>query len=294
MKALKKGDRIGVVSPSSFIENQKQIDKAIKYFESLGLKPVLGKHITDKWRYMGGTPENRAKDVMDFYKDKSIKAIFCTRGGAGSEYLLDLLDYECIKKNLKPLAGFSDTTFLQNAILTKSGGVNFSGFLMVYDFKKSGLDTLINHSLQDLLFGKKVSCRGGICINKGKAEGILVGGCLSVLSYLCGTKYFPDLKGKILILEDIGLKTYQLDLLLQQLKRQKNFNKLKGIIFGGFIDSIVIDPEDGSVEEVIDTFCKDLKMPILKNFPYSHSKSRIVVPLGAKVKLDAAKCLLEF
>ena len=165
---------------------------------------------------------------------------------------------------------------------------------MVYDFKKAGLDILIGRSLQDLLFCKNVSCRGGTCVNEGKAEGILVGGCLSVLAYLCGTKYFPDLKGKILIMEDIGLKTYQLDLLLQQLKRQKNFDKLKGIIFGNFTDSFVIDPEDGTVEEVVDNFCKGLKLPILKDFPYSHAKSRVVVPLGAKVKLDAAKCLLEF
>ena len=293
MFKLKKGDKVGIVSPSSFITNKEWVEKGTKYLKSLGLVPVFGKHVYGKYRFMSGTAEQRANELKTFYKDPEIKAIFASAGGGGSLYVLDKLDFDIIKKNPKPLIGFSDTTALQNGIYSRVGNVNPTGFTLHYDFRDGQIDKSVDRSLMAVLFGKELVAKGGKTIRKGMAEGRLVGGCLSVLCYLCGTKYFPDLKDAILILEDVSEKTYRIALLLQQIKMQPNFDKVKGIVFGKFTDSTVFIPEDGTPDEVIDYFCKDLKIPVIKDFPYSHEKSRYVLPLGAKVRLDAMSKALE-
>ena len=293
MFKLKKGDKVGVVSPSSFVFYPERIERGVEYLKSLGLVPVLGKHVFGKFRYMSGTVKDRADDLMSFYKDPEIKAIFATAGGAGSIYLLDDLDYSIIKKNPKPLFGFSDTTALQNGIFSQVKNINYTGFTLHFDFKEDKLDKMIDKSLKQVFKGESYECKGGKIVVKGGAEGKLVGGCLSVLSYLCGTKYFPDLQDAVLVLEDVSEKTYKIDLFLQQLKMQPNFDKLKGIVFGGFSDSIITASEDGTVDDVIKSFCKDLKIPVIKDFPYSHGESRYVLPLGAKVRVDADRKVLK-
>ena len=122
MFQLQKGDKVGIISPSSCLENN-DITPAIEYLRTLGFKPVLGKYVHDQYRYMGGTDKQRAEDIMRFFIDKSIKALFCTRGGAGSLKLLPFLDYEKIKKNPKPIFGLSDSTALQNAIYAKTKNI---------------------------------------------------------------------------------------------------------------------------------------------------------------------------
>ena len=108
---------------------------------------------------------------------------------------------------------------------------------------------------------------------------------MSVLTYLCGTKYFPSLKDKILLIEDVGEKTYKIDLMLNQLKQQKDFAKLKGIIFGQFTDCTVASENDGSIEDVIKDFASGIKIPTIYNFDYGHIDHSRIIPLGLKVKI---------
>ena len=142
---------------------------------------------------------------------------------------------------------------------------------------------------QNTLFDNHQTIVSGDCLKKGECKGKIIGGCLSVLTYLCGTEYFPNLSGKILLLEDIGEKTYKIDLMLNQLKQQKNFNKLKGIIIGQFHNCIISDKEDGTIEDCIKDFTKDLNIPIITNFAYGHVKERYVVPLNKIITLKATK-----
>jgi muramoyltetrapeptide carboxypeptidase len=293
MAKLYKGNKVGIASPSGFIVSEQNIETAISYIESLGYVPIVGKNVYKKWRYMAGTINERVKDLMDFYKDPDIKAIFTTVGAGGSQYLLDKLDYNLIQANPKPLIGFSDTTAIQNAIYTKTGIVNFTGFTMHYDFRNGAIDELIDKSLQDLLKGKSFIAKGGKTVHRGIAEGKLVGGCLSVLRNLCGTEYYPDLTDSILLLEDVGERTYRTDLMLLQLRQNPTFKNVRGIIFGEFSDSEIRMAEDGNIDSIIYEFCKDLNIPIIKNFPYSHEDRRYVLPLGANVKLDATKHTLK-
>ena len=134
MFCLKPEDKVGIITPSSFI-NRGDIDPGLKYLQSLGLKPVLGAHTYAQWRYMGGTPQQRAEDIMNFYRDDSIKAIFTSRGGAGSSYILPYLDYDFIQTHPKPIFGLSDVTVLQNAIYAQSSSPSYTGLILKEDIK---------------------------------------------------------------------------------------------------------------------------------------------------------------
>lgn len=292
--ALKSGDKVGIVSPSSFLPNHECIELGIDYLESLGFEVVIGKHVYSKYRYTAGTPQEQAEDIMNFYQDPSIKAIFTSSAGFGSQKILPFLDYEIIKNNPKPFFGFSDTTALQLAIYAKTQNITYTGFLLKYDFKFGHIDAMVEDSLKTHLAGEKLIARGGETVKGGKTQGILVGGCLSLFRNLCGTQYYPDLTDAILLIEDECEKTYKIDFMLEQIKLCPNFDKVKGIVFGQFSESEIRIPEDGDIDENIRYFTKSLNIPIIKNFPYGHFPSRYVLPIGAKVNFDADNCILEF
>lgn len=281
---LKKGDKIALVAPSGWF-SKSDLENALDWFKKQGLKTQIMPHAYDVEFYAAGTPQNRAKDINDAFRDKSVKAIFCIRGGAGSLKVLDFLDFEMIKKNPKPVFGLSDSTALQNALYTITKNVSYTGFLPIYDFKENHLDSKIENSLFEILNNKKQEIKEFEVLKKGEAEGVLIGGCLSVFNTLCGTKYFPKLKNKILLIEDVGEKTYRIDLMLDQLKKQKDFDKVKAIIFGSFLNCKIADIGDGTIDEIIKNFAKNLDIPVIYNFPYGHIKSRFILPIGKKIKL---------
>ena len=293
MFQLQKGDKVGIISPSSCLEDN-DVTPAIEYLRSLGFKPVLGKHVHDQYRYMGGTDKQRAEDIMRFFTDSEIKALFCTRGGAGSLRILPHLNYEIIKQNLKPIFGLSDSTVLQNAIYAKTKNTSYTGFLLLYDFRNGNINPMQEQDLKNIFAGKKLKIKNGKTICSGKTTGTLIGGNIYAFNSLCGTPYFPDLSGKILLLEDIGIKSYQLDIMLQQLKMQKGFNKLKGMIFGQFENVRIVDECDGTIEDNIKYFCQDLNIPVLMNFDYGHIPARHVLPIGGKITLNADTCTIQF
>lgn len=295
MNLLCHGDTIGIIAPSAGL-NGKDLQSVNNFFHEQKLLVKTAGNLNYKYRYMAGTDIERAETIHQMFADKSIKALFCLRGGAGSTRILNLLDYNLIKNNPKPIIGLSDSTALQNAIIAKTQNPCLTGFLPLYDLVDSPFNKTTLTFLCDALFAEKHKIHSGVSLIDGKAQGKIVGGCLSVLCYLCGTPYFPDLKGKILLLEDIGEKTYKIDLMLNQLKQQKNFNKLKGIILGQFTNCLIADAEDGTLEECVSDFIKGLTIPVIKDFSYGHIPERHVIPLGLPVKLtaDKNKCTLSW
>ncbi len=296
MFTLKAGDKIGIVSPAGHLNSPEDIKLPLDYLEALGFECILGKHVFDRNYYMAGTDADRAADLHDFFKNPEIKAIFTTAGGCGSQRLLPLLDYNLIKNNPKPLFGLSDNTALQLGIYSQSGIASVTGFSLKYDFKNGHIDPLVEQSLTAVINGKKQSVNSGVSLLPGTGEGILIGGCLSLVRSLCGTPYFPNLENKILLLEDVGEKTYKLDLMLTQLRQQPGFDKIKGIIFGTFAGCEEADEGDGSVDDVLSGFVSELPkpIPVIKNFAYGHIPSRYVLPVGTNVRINADKCLLEY
>ena len=288
MSLLDTGDKIGFVAPSCILKD-KDLTQSIKFFNNLGIEVVVANDIYSEYRYMAGTDIKRAQDINKMFIDNTIKAIFCVRGGAGALRLLPYLDFDLISKNPKPVFGLSDSTVLQNALFAKTNNPSYTGFLPLYDIKDLTINKTLENSLKSALFDKKHKIISGTSLIEGTTSGSIVGGCLSSFLSLCGTPYFPDLKNKIILIEDDDEKTYRIDLMLNQLKLQKNFNKIKGIIFGSFTDTKIIDAEDGTIDDTIDDFIKDLNIPIIKNFEYGHTPSRQVLPLGIKVKLTSSK-----
>lgn len=295
MNLLHTGDTIGIIAPSAGLQD-KELTPALAYLQNLGLKVKTANNLTKQYRYMAGTDIERATALNQMFADKTIKALFCLRGGAGATRILDMLDYNIIKNNPKPVIGLSDSTALQNALFAKTGNSSLTGFLTLYDLNNKEIDKLTDSSLREALFSDSHEITSGTSLINGSAKGILVGGCLSVFCYLCGTPYFPDLEGKILILEDVGEKTYKIDLMLNQLKQQKNFNKLKGIILGQFTDCPISAPEDGSIEDCIKDFTQGLNIPVITDFAYGHIPSRHILPLGINASITAQKdcCTLSW
>lgn len=293
MTLLRAGDKIALVAPSGFIEPE-SLKTGAAWLEAQGFELELMPHVFARRYYMAGTDFERANDINEAFARPDIKALFCVRGGAGCTKILPYIDYPLIKKNRKPVFGLSDSTALQNALFTLAGNVSYTGFLPIFDFKTGELDEKINCSLNEVFAGREQKTSGGKCLNSGTAQGVMVGGCLSVLNYLCGTPYFPSLQGKILLIEDVGEKTYRIDLMLNQLKAQKDFAGLNGIVFGQFLNCTEADEGDGSVAEIIADFAQELDIPVITDFPYGHIASRYVLPIGKKVCLNADETELVY
>ncbi len=292
MEKLKKGDKIALIAPSAQIGNQDKIQKGLDFLQSLGLEPVFAPHLYNIRRYMAGTDEERASDVNWAFSQPEIKAVFCVRAAAGAARILPYIDYELIKTNPKPLIGFCDNAALMLALYQKSGIISWNGFLPTYDFRGDSLDSQVKDSLLALISGKPQKIISGTTLRVGQTEGTFLCSNLSVLMKLAGTPYFPDLRGKILLVEDIRERLHKIDLMLQQLKQQPQFNELNGLIFGHFTDCSG-DEEDGTLDDCFADFLHGTAFPCLKDFEFGHTPSRYVLPLGAEVKFNADKTELE-
>lgn len=288
-RRLEKGATIGIVAPASCSSKEKVLE-AKKNIEEMGFNVVLGQSTLKKWHSFSDTDENRAKDINEFFKNPSIDAIMCMRGGYGSNRLVEYLDLEAIRNNPKIFIGYSDITTLHLIFNEKLDLVTFHGPMAVSNFldgySKKTYESFIksvtstsNYEIDN--FDKKIEI-----INSGKAKGKLVGGNLTTLVSTLGTKYDIDYNGKILFLEDIGEKTYRIDRLLNHLKKYEVFSKINGLILGDFKNCDKSSPEDMSLEEVFEDYLKKLTIPVIKNIQSGHCESMVTLPLGAMCEID--------
>ena len=287
MIKLKAGDKVAIIAPSAQIGDESKIIAGITYIKNLGLEPVYGRHLFKQQRYMAGSDAERAQDVNEAFADSQIKAIFCVRAAAGATRILPYIDYKNAQNNPKPLIGFCDNVALQLALNKLSGSICLNGFVLTYDFKNGNLDNTIRTDLEQLLFqSSPLNIHSGTTLQKGYAEGTLLCSNLSVLMRLTGTPYFPDLRDKILVIEDINERLHKIDLMLQQLKQQSTFSGLKGIIFGQFTNCNG-DEEDGTLIDIFNDFLQETGIPAVYDFNFGHTVSRRVLPIGGKAQFTA-------
>ena len=223
------------------------VENGVKYIESLGYRTILGKNVGKLRGYLAGTDEERVEDIHQMFSDKNVKAIFCLRGGYGAFRLLDKIDYKLIQKNPKIFVGFSEITALQMAFLHKANLITFAGPMVVSNFSAE-ISSYTEENFWRTITSTSKPGRIQIIanqqfskINIGETTGQLIGGNLSVFSALIGTGYLPELKNKILFLEEIDEPPYKIDRMFNQLKLNKIFKKLNGIILGSFSDCIEQD-----------------------------------------------------
>jgi muramoyltetrapeptide carboxypeptidase len=281
---LKKGDKIAIVCPAKKLPGN--IDTAIAILESWGLQVVIGKTVTAAHHQFAGDDALRASDLQTFLDDPEIKAIIAGRGGYGTIRIIDELDFTKFKKTPKWIIGFSDITVLLSHMLAELNTQSIHA-QMPYTFESASPESL--ESLRKALFGEEIKyeysstfpCKAGI------AEGILIGGNLTLMVMLQGSVSEIDFTDKILFLEDVGEREYSIDRMMRMLKRSGKLAKLKGLIVGAFNE---ITPENisfgASPEQVIWDIVKKYDYPVCFNFPVGHIDDNRAMVVGKTVKLS--------
>lgn len=294
--ALKKGDLIGIVSPASSPDDFSRIEKGVAYLESLGYKVKLGKYVYKRLGYLSASDDERAEDLNEMFADPQVRAIICVRGGYGTPRILDKIDYGIIKRNPKIFVGYSDITALQLAIFKKTGLITFSGPMLAVDIY-SNFDAYSEEFFWMILTSKargiEIKNPDGVDIsvlNHGKAAGTLLGGNLSLLASVVGTRFQPDFNDSILVAEDIGEEPYRIDRYFAQLKNAGILNKISGCILGQFTDCVPKEPEKSlTLEQIFRDYFGKLKIPVISNLSYGHIPKKITLPIGARVKIDTKR-----
>jgi muramoyltetrapeptide carboxypeptidase len=252
MPALRRGAKVTIISPASYPQPEK-LATGVEALGRLGFLPWVGRHALNKaHHYFAGTTEARLEDLHAAFLDPATSAIFCSRGGYGSNYLLERLDLGLIREHPKPFIAHSDMTCMQTWLLDKLGFVSFHGPMVAGDFSlPEGVDeaSLLAAVGGDPWFLGEAS--GLRVLQPGKATGILYGGCITLLAASLGTPYAPQTEGKLLFLEDRDVKPYQLDRLLRQLVLGGKFEGVKGIVFGEMLDCVAPGQNPGLLDEVI-------------------------------------------
>jgi muramoyltetrapeptide carboxypeptidase len=299
---LIKGDVIGVISPASSPLDPVNLDSGVNYIEKLGYRVEVGKNVGKVNGYLAGSDEERADDLNSMFKNKNVKAIICLRGGYGAFRILDRINYKLIRNNPKIFVGFSEITALQNAILHKAGLITFAGPMVASDFANdvsSYTEELFwrlltsNKKLGRIRYPDQSKLSG---ITKGSATGRILGGNLAVFNALIGSPYFPLLKDRILLLEDVAELPYKIDRMFNQLRMIKVFTKVKGIVLGRFVDCYEHDPMKKTLTlgEVMEDYLNDLNIPVVYTFPHGHIKDKVTVPIGINIKMNATKGFIEY
>lgn len=296
-KALKKGATVGVIAPGTAVSDPVDINKAKEVLDYFDLKMKLGNSVNKGSGYKTRSVKERLDDLHQMFEDKSVDAVFCIRGGYGSIQILDKIDYELIRNNPKIFIGYSDITAMHLAINKMTGLVTFHGPLLL-----SGFNSYTVKYFQKVLFdSSKIGTisnpqsNGGIrnpnrvrVLKQGTASGKLVGGNLSMIAALMGTKYEMDTNGKIFFFEDVGEEPYRIDRMLYQLKIAGKLNQANGIIFGTCEECGAKSPNlwDGSLAEIIELVFADVNKPMLANIAIGHGDNQLTVPMGLEAELD--------
>ena len=285
---LQPGDTIGIVCPAGYLSEEKA-QTCIDTLQQWGYKVKRGKTLGgSSENYFSGTDEDRLSDLQDMLDDDDVKAILCGRGGYGTGRIIEDLHFKKFKKKPKWLIGFSDITVLHSHIHANYKIATLHS-PMVGAFNDEGFNSEYVLSLKSALEGNtsSYSC-GSHSFNKyGKAKGQLVGGNLALLAHLTGTSSDITTKGKILFLEDVGEYLYNIDRMLYQLKRSGKFDKLSGLIIGGFTENNdTLRPFGKEVYEIINDVVQKYHYPICFSFPVSHERENYALKAGVEHELQ--------
>lgn len=296
-KGLKKGATIGLCAPAGPSHDLTEIDGFKKFLIEKGFKVKEGKQIRKRLGYFTSTDAQRAEEFMELIEDSSVDAIFFTRGGWGCARILDLLDFNTIQNNPKIILGFSDITSLLIAITHKTGLITFHGPNGNASWEQPSyqwIEKLLFSENSVLYEAKSMQTNNQKTIISGIAEGELIGGNLSVLCGIIGSKYVPSWENKILFLEEVAEEPYRVDRMLTQLKLNGVFDQISGVVLGQFKKCVAEEPDWAfTVEELLDQHFGNLKIPVFSNAPVGHVKDKYILPIGQKVQIDADKFTIQ-
>ena len=289
IRALQKGDTIGIAAPASPFDRN-EFKKGVKTLETMGFSVEYREDIFDQTRYLAGSDKRRADELMELFRGSKIKAIMFARGGYGSQRIIPLLDPHTIRTHAKPVIGFSDVTALLTFLRQECDVPTFYG--PVISLLGKDCDPMTKEQLLIALTTSgplgEIPPNSASVMKPGKASGKLVGGCLSLINSSMGTPYELDTKDSVLFIEEVGEKVYVLDRMLTQLKNAGKFKGVKGIIFGSIVKQ---EGEPHDVHTMISDVLSDYEGPVIVDYPAGHTKKFVTLPLGAEFLIDATDTL---
>ncbi|NHM07819.1 LD-carboxypeptidase [Flavobacterium sp. CYK-4] len=281
---LQKGDTVGILATARKVDLA-SLQPAIKLLQSWGLHVEIGKTIGKEDHQLAGADWLRATDFQEMIDNPKIKAIWAAKGGYGTVRIIDRIDFTQFQKKPKWIAGFSDVTVLHSHL-------NNMNIETIHSFMALNAGTAqpqVIESLRKALFGEKLQYQmpAHPFNKKGKAKGEIVGGNLSVLYSIMGSKSEINYKDKILFIEDLDEYLYHIDRMMMNLKRNGYFEGVKAVIIGGMTsmnDNEI--PWGKDALEIIQDVLKDYKFPIIYNFPAGHIKDNRAMILGKTVNIE--------
>ncbi len=298
-KRLKAGSRIGLVAPAGPLLEPDDLVRGEELCRALGYEAVALPHAASRHGYLAGSDEDRLADLNRALADPALDAVWCLRGGYGTTRILDGVDFDAVARQPKAVIGFSDITSLLVALLSRAGVVGFHGPVarrQLTGFSRKHLDRALRDAVPpgrlerlppppDVLVPERDRI---VTLTPGVAEGPLVGGNLSLLQCLLGTRYWPDLDGAILFLEDVDEDLYAVDRMLVHLRMAGALQRVAGVIVGRFTELRRGTP-DGALGygEVLATYLASLGVPAAYGFPIGHIDDQWTLPLGVRARLDA-------
>lgn len=290
-KRLEKGDTVALVCPSSPTSSERVMQCA-DLIRKQGYEVRVSKNCCCRLHgYLAGEASARAEEINRMFADDSVKAIFCIRGGYGSSQIMNLLDYDMIRKHPKIFVGYSDVTNLLSAFLQLCGMVTFHG-PMVSSNMLEHFDTYTEQSFFDTIgMGEELIYHNApgqklVTVKEGRAEGILVGGNLALVTSMIGTFYSPDFRGKILFLEDVNESIPRIHRMLDQLRLTGILGQVKGILLGDFADSSNPDDKEYETKDLWADFFKEYRKPVFSNLSCGHSFPTATLPIGTYCTMD--------
>lgn len=287
---LNKGDTIAIVCPSGYMPAEKA-ETCIQVLKEWGYQVKIGKTLGNQFHYFSGTDEERLDDLQQMLDDTQVKAILCGRGGYGMSRIIDQLDFKVFKKNPKWIIGYSDITLLHGHLYTQLKTASLHS-PMAAAFNDGEYANAYIQALKKILRGGsyKYHATAHPFNQKGIATGELVGGNLSLLAHMTGSKSAFTTKGKILFMEDVGEYIYNIDRMFIQLERSGVLSRLAGLIIGGFTDmKDTVIPFGASVTEMIHARVQKYKYPICFDFPVSHNRENYPLKVGVVHELRVSK-----
>jgi muramoyltetrapeptide carboxypeptidase len=291
LSPVREGAGIRVVAPASFAR-QDRIEDGTRALEAAGFRPRFAENALARGPlFFAGTPEQRITDLHSAFADEDAQVVMALRGGYGSNYLLDRLDLDVIRSHPKPFFAYSDLTGIQLHLLDKLGLPVFHGPMLAADFYlEDGVHVpSFNAALagEPYTVGPAEGLRG---LHAGTASGTLYGGCLSIIVSLLGTPYEPHTEGKLLFLEDVGAKPYQIDRMLWQLRQAGKLDGVRGIIFGEMLDCASLGADPALLEQAILSALKGIEVPIAFGLRSGHvSRQNVTLIFGVEAELGVGE-----
>ncbi len=287
-RPLRKGDVIAVVAPGGPVDGER-LARGLARLSAAGFVPETAAGLLHREGYLAGTDGHRAAQMEWALTLPEARAVMAARGGYGTTRLLPLLDWRRVAANPRLLIGYSDVTAVLAYVSTRLRIAAIHGPMaatadMASRHDRNALEAFIR------LVGGHVTPRepwGPPCekLRGGAAEGILAGGCLSVLTALLGTPYEPDFRGALLFLEDVREPAYRIDRMLTQWVQSGRLRRIAGIVAAKI--AAVNDGEEEPIRKAFASAGKRLSVPVWYGFPAGHTRPNYPLPFGVRARIDA-------